>query len=214
MTAATATHPTLTDIARRWGPVPLRRVRLHPYPATVADVVELHDRHNRLFELVDGILVEKDMGFPGGFVAALILRILGRFVDPRDAGVLNGPDGMMELAPDLVRIPDVSFCHWDQFPNRRVSLTPVPRLHPDLAVEVLSPGNTTEEMDEKLKDYFDSGATLVWLVEPDDRTVLVFTSPNRAAARRLTVGDTIDGGTVLPGFSVPVADFFANLATR
>ena len=119
----------------------------------------------------------------------------------------------MQLAPGLVRIPDVSFCTGDQFPNRQVPLTPVPALHPDLAVEVLSGGNTTEEMDEKLRDYFASGATLVWLVNPFDRTALVFTSPDRAAARRLTATDTIDGGTVLPGFSVAVADFFANLGT-
>ncbi|MBX9585506.1 MAG: Uma2 family endonuclease [Gemmataceae bacterium] len=212
MTTATA-ELTAADLLRRFGPIPLRRFHFPPYPATVDDVIDLRERENRLFELVDGFLVEKDMGFPSGFVAALILRILGRFVDPRDAGVLNGADGMMELAPDLVRIPDVSFCHWDQFPNRTVPMTPVPRLHPALAVEVLSGGNTTEEMDGKLRDYFASGAALVWLVDPFDRTVLVFSSPDRAAARRLTAADTIDGGTVLPGFSVAVADLFAKLGT-
>jgi Uma2 family endonuclease len=213
MTTATASPmPTLVDIARRFGPIPLRRVRLHPYPATVADVIELHDRHNRLFELVDGILVEKDMGYPSDFVALTIATLLRNFVTPGRLGAVCGSSGMMQLAPGLVRIPDVSFCYWDQFPNRRVSSEPVPDLHPNLAVEVLSPGNTREEMDEKLRDYFASGATLVWLVDPADRTVLVFTSPDRAAARRLTAADTLDGGTVLPGFSTPVAALFADLA--
>jgi Uma2 family endonuclease len=92
-----------------------------------------------------------------------------------------------------------------------VSDTPVPSLHPDLAVEVLSRGNTDEEMDEKLRDYFASGATLVWLVDPDSRSVLVFTSPNRPAARRLSGADVLDGGPVLPGFALPVRDLFAEL---
>jgi Uma2 family endonuclease len=209
--AATAPELTLADIARRFGPIPLRRVRLHPYPATEDDVVEIHDRENRLYELVDGILVEKDMGYREGFLAAVLIRILGNFVAPRNLGAVNGADGMMRLAPGLVRIPDVSFCSWDQFPNRQVSDTPVPSLHPDLAVEVLSRGNTDEEMDEKLRDYFASGATLVWLVDSDSRSVLVFTSPNRPAARRLSGADVLDGGPVLPGFALPLRDLFAEL---
>ena len=78
-------------------------------------------------------------------------------------------------------------------------------------MEVLSPSNTVEEMDEKLDDYFTAGATLVWLVEPDTRSVSVFTSADRATAVRLMIADTLDGGTVLPGFVLPVADIFAEL---
>lgn len=213
MTVATAAppEPTLADIYRRFGPIPLRRVRLHPYPATEGDVVEINDREDRLYELIDGILLEKDMGFREGYLACVLIQILRSFVVPRKLGAVNGADGMMRLAPGLVRIPDVSFCTWDQFPNRQVQDTPVPALHPDLAVEVLSRGNTDQEMDEKLRDYFASGAALVWLVDPGPRTVLVFTSPDRAAARTLTATDTLDGGAVLPGFAVPVRDLFAEL---
>lgn len=209
--AVTAPELTLADIARRFGPIPLRRVRLHPYPATEDDVVELHDREKRLFELVDGILVEKDMAYLEGFLAIFISTALRNFVSPRKLGAVNGADGMMRLAPGLVRIPDVSFCTWDQFPNRQVQDTPIPNLHPDLAVEVLSRSNTDEEMDEKLRDYFTSGASLVWLIDPGSRTVLVFTTPGRSAARRLTVADTLDGGSVIPGFMLPVRDIFAEL---
>lgn len=203
---------TAEDLFRRFGPIPLRRVRLHPYPATEADVIELHDRDKRLYELIDGFLVEKDMGFAEGFLAMRIGRLLGNYVEPLGLGVVNGADGMMRLAPGLVRIPDVAFCAWDQFPNREVPLTPIPDLHPDIAIEVLSRGNTDAEMDEKLRDYFRSGAVLVWLVDPADRTVLVFTSRNRASATRLTVADTLVGDPVLTGFAVPVADLFVGLA--
>jgi Uma2 family endonuclease len=211
MPTAVAAEPTLADIARRFGPIPLRRVRLHPYPATEDDVAEIHDREKRLYELVDGILVEKDMGYREGYLAVAIATLLRNFVAPRKLGAVNGADGMMKLAPGLVRIPDVSFCVWDQFPNRQVQGTPVPNLHPDLAVEVLSRGNTDEEMDEKLADYFTSGASLVWLVDPAARTVLVFTGPDRTAARRLSGADVLDGGAVLPGFTHPVRDLFSEL---
>ena len=202
---------TLADIARRVGPISLRRIRLHPYPATEDDVVEIHDRENRHFELVDGILVEKLMGYRESYVAMTIGSLLREFVVPRKLGAVAGSDGMMRLAPGLVRIPDVSFCFWDQFPNRQVQETPIPSLHPDLAVEVLSAGNTDEEMDEKLDDYFTSGATLVWLVDPESRTALVFTRPDRESARKLTVEDTLDGGSVLPGLAIPIRELFAEL---
>jgi Uma2 family endonuclease len=212
MSAAAAGTLTAEDLYRRFGPIPLRRVRLHPYPATEADVLELHRRHRRLYELIDGILLEKAMGYPQSVVAMLVGTMLNNFVLPRNLGVVAGADGMMRLAPGLVRIPDVSFCVWDQFPNREVQPSPIPDLHPDLAVEVLSEGNTDEEMDEKLADYFDSGAAVVWLVDPADRTVRVFTSPSRASATRLTAADTLSGDPLLPGFAVPVADLFAGLA--
>jgi Uma2 family endonuclease len=205
---------TAEDLYRRFGPIPLRRVRLHPYPATEADVLELHRRDSRLYELADGLLVEKDMGFAEGFLALRIGRKLGDYVESIDAGVVNGADGMMRLAPGLVRIPDVSFCRWDQFPNREVQLTPIPDLHPDLAVEVLSRGNTVAEMDAKLADYFASGATVVWLVDPADRTVLVYTTSSRESPTRLTAADTLTGGPLLPGFTLPVAGLFAGLAAE
>lgn len=211
MSIAVESEPTLSDLARRFGSIPLHRVRLHPYPATEADVIELHDRENRLFELVDGVLVEKTMGYREGYVAMLIGTILQNFVAPRKLGVVAGTDGMMRLAPGLVRIPDVSFCRWEQFPNRKVPRTPIPDIHPDLAVEVLSQSNTDQEMDDKLEDYFDSGASLVWLVDPETRSALVFTSPSRESATRLVEGQSLDGGNVLPGLAIPLTDIFSEL---
>ena len=86
---------------------------------------------------------------------------------------------MMRLAPGLVRIPDVSFVSWDRFPDRRVTREPVPAIAPDLAVEVLSESNTKAEMDRKLREYFAAGARLVWYLDPEDRTVRVYTAVGR-----------------------------------
>ena len=211
MSTVLETEPTLSDLECRFGSLPLHRLRLHPYPASEDDVIRLHDREKRLFELVDGVLVEKAMGFRESYVAGMILTILQMFVLPRKLGVVAGADGMMRLAPGLVRIPDVSFCRWEQFPNRKIARTPIPDIHPDLAVEVLSQSNTKQEMDDKLEDYFDSGASLVWLVDPETRSALVFTSPDRESATKLVEGQSLDGGTVLPGLVIPLADIFAEL---
>ena len=84
-----------------------------------------------------------------------------------------------------------------------------PHLVPDLAVEVLSEGNTVPEMDRKRREYFRAGVRLVWLVDPEARTVAVFTGPDQHS----TLGETdlLDGGAVLPGFTLSLAELFARL---
>jgi Uma2 family endonuclease len=106
----------------------------------------------------------------------------------------------------LVRAPDLAFTYLDRTPDRRVPDEPVPDLAPDLAVEVLSEGNTREEMERKPKEYFFSEVQLVWYVDPRTRTVRVYTPPDRVV--ELGTADALDGGTVLPGFSVRVAQLF------
>ena len=210
---ATATHElTAQEIADRFGPIPLRRVRLTPYPATDEDILHIHDTEGRLYELIDGILLEKTMGLRESFLAMFIGRMLGNFVEGRNLGAVTGPDGMMRLTGSIVRIPDVAFMRWEQFPGGRIQATPIPELYPDLAVEVLSAGNTAREMDGKLADYFAAGTSLVWFVDPRDRTVTVFASPDRSLAVRLAESETLDGGSVLPGFALAVRAIFAELA--
>ena len=100
----------MPEAVRGCGGVPRQRIRLVPYPATEADVDAIRRREGRRYELIDGILSEKDKGFQEGFLAAVLVRLIGNFVDAHNLGAVNGADGMMRLAPGLVRIPDVSFC--------------------------------------------------------------------------------------------------------
>jgi Uma2 family endonuclease len=74
---------------------------------------------------------------------------------------------------------------------------------------VLSPGNTQQELAEKLHDYFAAGTRLVWYVDPDQQHVEVFTSESEK--RVVTTTDLLDGGNVLPGFTLSLADLFAEL---
>src|SRR5262245_60778858 len=105
---ATATPvETLADLLTHLGDIPPARVRFHPLPATATeqDVLDVQAREGRLCELVDGVLVEKGMGFRKSYLAGVFIEILRRFVRPRNLGLVTAPDGMMRLAPGLVRLP-------------------------------------------------------------------------------------------------------------
>lgn len=198
---------TLADLAQRFGPMPAWRIRSVPAPGTATehDVVEIEARENRLCELVEGVLVEKTVGFLESVFAVRLARRLGDFAETHNLGVVTGEGGMMRLFPGLVRIPDVAFASWREFPDGLTD-EPVPSVVPDLAVEVLSEGNTKQEMDGKLDDYFGAGVRLVWFVEPRKKTVQVFTAKNTFSV--LDGNDTLTGGDVLPGFSLPLKSFF------
>jgi Uma2 family endonuclease len=205
---------TLADLVARLGHVPLERIRLHPAPgtATEADVLVRPGDEKRLCELVDGVLVEKPVGYYESLLAALLIRFLGRFLDEHDLGFVLGPDATLRLAAGLVRLPDVSFVSWAHFPDRRLPREPIPDLVPDLAVEVLSQGNTEVEMRRKLEEYFSAGCRLVWYVLPDERAVRVYTSP--ASVRLLREDDALDGGAVLPGFRLAIREWFDRAGPR
>lgn len=199
---------TLSDLLKELGDIPPNRVLLKPPPgtATVQDVVDLHNRRGRLYELVDGTLVEKGMGFRESLLAGTILMVLKSFVEPRNLGLVTGEAGMVRLFPDLVRIPDVAFVSWTRIPSGRVPTEPVPHLAPNLAVEVLSESNTVKEMQKKREEYFAAGVEIVWIFDPEPRIVDVYTSPENYV--RLRESDVLEGGKALSGFSVPLRQVF------
>jgi Uma2 family endonuclease len=212
--APPAPADTVADLLRRLGDVPPHRVRLRPPlgSATERDVVEVHVRERRICELVDGTLVEKAMGLRESAVAMLLGQFLGVFVHARQLGFLTGEAGMMRLFAGLVRIPDVAFIAWDRVPGRRMPTEPVPDLVPDLAVEVLSEGNTPAEMARKRREYFEAGVRLVWEIDVRSRVVAVYTPS--AGPTVLRESDTLDGGEVLRGFILPLRQLFSVLDTQ
>lgn len=201
---------TAADLVERFGAIPLCRIRLHPPPgrATEGDVVEIHDRENRLCELVDGVLLEKTVGTYESFLAAMLAQIVGEFVRRHNLGIVLGADGMLRLAPDLVRIPDMSFISWQRLPGREVPDQPIADLVPDLAVEVISRNNTPKEMERKLAEYFSAGVRQVWFVyHTPQHEVRMYSSPTEFLRR--TDRETLEGGDVLPGFRLELTQLFA-----
>ena len=204
----TATLWTAVDLVEQLGPIPLHRIVSDPAPgtATVEDVVRLDDHHDRLCELIDGTLVEKTVGVYESYLAGAVVQILLNFLEKSRIGIALTTDGMMQLFPGQVRIPDASFVSWASLEGTGFPDEPVPNMAPDLAVEIISRCNTKAEMDRKLREYFAAGTRLVWYIHPNTKTVQVFTAPDQVA--ELTESHTLDGGDVLPGFKVDLATFF------
>ncbi len=216
-TAPETACPDLTaaDVAERFGPIPLRRIvgGSPRQEATEDDLLEHLRRTGRGCELIDGILVEKDMSWDASAIAAEIIFLIKRFLrERRLCGKVAGEHGNVWLPVGRIRMPDVAYVSAARLRAAGTPRPPVPRLVPELAIEVLSPGNTRREMETKLDDYFASGVELVWYVDPPSRTVRVFTA--RDAVTTLGADDTLGadgtlgGGSVLPGFAVAVADLF------
>jgi len=199
---------TVGDLIESLGDIPLDRVRLDPPPgqATEADLLRLSTADGRLYELVDGTLVEKPMGWKEASLATWLARLFHPYLSDNDLGELVGADGTHHLRQDHICLPDLAFVLWENVPPDD-ELAPIPDLTPDLAVEILSPSNTLKEMARKRTEYFRAGTSLVWQVNPEKKTVEVFTSPTRS--KLLGVGDTLDGGSLLPGFCLPLSVLFA-----
>jgi Uma2 family endonuclease len=210
----TAEVRTLADLLDRLGRVPARRIRYHPFPgtATETDLAKQNAKDGYSCELVDRTLVEKDVSFEASILAMNLAYLLIAFVRPRKLGLVSGEQGMIRLRRGLVRGPDIAFISWKRLPGRRVPRKPIPDLVPDLAIEVLSPGNTKGEMNRKRKEYFHAGVTIVWMVDPRTRTVRVYSSPKDFTEFSET--DTLDGAPVLPGFKLRLRELFAELDRR
>src|SRR5207253_1229929 len=98
------------------------------------------------------------------------------------------------MASGHVRLPDVVFVSVADFPGGQNPKEPIPLLPPTIASEVLSEGNTPAEMRRKRKEYFDSGARLVWIIDPATRTVAIYESFSDEPARILTERDVLNAG--------------------
>jgi Uma2 family endonuclease len=206
---STATLPqiemTVEELAARVGPVPLWRVRTDPSPgtATEEDVERIRRDEGRLCEIIDGVLVEKAVSNKTSYLAMRIGALLCQFVEAAQLGWVLGADGFVWLLGTHLRAPDVSFFRRDQMPGGELPETGYADVAPALAVEVVSPGNTPREMEQKREIFFAAGTELFWIVFPDRREVEVWSDPR--THRVLSGDEVLDGGSVLPGFSVPVS---------
>jgi Uma2 family endonuclease len=200
---------TVADLLQRLGNIPPHRVWVRPTlgTATEGDVIAASEVHHRRCELVEGVLVEKDnMGFEESLLASILIIALGKYLDRHDLGLVAGEQGAVRLRPGLVRYPDVAFISWERLPKGK-RRQPIPRVAPDLVVEILSRSNTPEEITRKLREYFHAKVRLVWVVDPRKRIVRAYTGPETSTLLRES--DTIDGGEVLPGFRLAIREWFA-----
>jgi len=210
-------YETLADILAGLGDIPPHRILIRPFPGT-AEIYHLDDPEilkGRICELIDGTIVEKAMGWHSEYIGTNIMLLIGSYLQNYNIGALGGAAAQIRLADALIRIPDVSFIRWDSVDDTDDIERPAQFYldhAPDLAVEVLSPGNTPAEMTRKLGEYATAGVKIVWIVDPETQTVDVFAKAKLKSKKTYAVGDVLDGGKVLPGFTLPVAIIFAKRA--
>jgi Uma2 family endonuclease len=204
MSILTSPPLTLADLLHRLGDISPVRFQPLPGTATVADV-----EANKLCELIDGVLVEKAIGFRESVLTIALGALLHQFVRDLNLGLVFGADSPFLLAKSRVRLPDLALVSWDRLPAGKVPDVAILDLAPDLAIEILSRGNTRREMAIKCRDFFRAGVRHVWLINPRRRTVRVLASLRQSIT--LTEADTLTGDPVLPGFTLPVRDLFAEL---
>jgi Uma2 family endonuclease len=161
------------------------------------------------WELIDGELVEMSPSADEpSAIGATITGMLWSFARPRRLGRVYNAEGGFVLFSDreTVRAPDVAFVRAERMP-RGEARKHFARMAPDLAVEVLSPTDRISELLAKVQMYQESGVPLIWVVDPDLETITVIARDNPTVI--LNSSDDLDGGEILPGFSVTVAEIFA-----
>jgi Uma2 family endonuclease len=160
------------------------------------------------YELVDGELIE--MSAPGGEHGETAFnagRLIGNFVAPSKLGVVYAAETGFRLrqSPDHVRAPDVAFVRRDRLPEGKSPRGYLP-LAPDFVVEVVSPGDTAHEVQDRVDEWLQAGTLIVWVVYSSPKSVYIFRGLDRIERR--SGDEELDAEPVLPGFRCKVSGLF------
>ena len=175
---------------------------------TAEDLLTMPD-DGALYELVDGVLVEKNMGGLSSWVGIRIATILATLVDDQSLGWILGSDASYQCfgeERETVRKPDVSFIRRGRLPGEELPTGHI-LIAPDLAVEVVSPKDRFYDVQTKISEYLAAGVTVVWIVNPADQSVTVYAqSTDQPVIFR--DDNVLTGGDALPEFRCSVAELF------
>jgi Uma2 family endonuclease len=185
-------------------------------PMTVGELLALPQDDRWMYELVEGRLVRMPAsGGEASRIAARLVAALLTFVEDRNLGAVTTADGEYDLtqpgdAAETALAPDAAFVRADRVPAQDSDdYKRAWRLAPDLAAEVVSPNQYRPEMSAKAQRYLAAGVRLVWVIWPKDKQVDVWRPGATQPVASLSIGESLDGLNVLPGFTYPLARLFA-----
>jgi Uma2 family endonuclease len=166
-------------------------------------------RDGRKYELLEGDLVVSPVGLTHSLICVRLVMLLGAYARRRKCGEVFDSSMGYRLSPEVLLSPDVSYVSNDRL--AQLTIAPEKFLYgaPDLAVEVLSPGDSRRITEAKLGRYFQHGTRLAWLVDAKRQSVTAF-APD-GAKKLLSLADSLNAGGVLPGFRCKLHDIFSPL---
>jgi Uma2 family endonuclease len=169
------------------------------------DALEIRDG----YEIIDGetVVLPPSSADSQALATRLMIRLADWAIARESGQAFAGMRYKLPLARDRQRKPKVSFVSYSRWPKYK----PLPAtgswdVLPELCAEVMSPNDLADEIEAKVEEYFQAGVRLVWVVYPRHERFYVYESATQI--RRLTRADTLDGGTVLPGFTLPLSELF------
>jgi Uma2 family endonuclease len=176
-----------------------------PIQLTARDAELASERNSRRYELIDGELKEKEVGFWALFIAVRIAQHLNAQLYPHDGAAAVEVMIYCFDRPNHGRKPDVVYVRNRRFPGGVIPDGDI-RLAPDLVVEVLSPGNSGIELEDKLDEYLAAGIGMVWIVNPERKTIRIYKTDGTTRLYRRQ--DVICDEPLLPGFKLVVGQAF------
>ena len=164
------------------------------------------------YEVIDGVRVEREaMGAFEAVLASWLSYLINSFAAGKKLGLaVNRVLFVLHAARNLQRRPDVAFVSYARWPTAVVAREPAWNIVPDLAIEIIGPTDLAEEIDRKITNYFQAEVRLVWVLYPDSDRVYGYQSPTHVSILERT--DTLDGGEILPGFRLPIAQLYEAVA--
>jgi Uma2 family endonuclease len=161
-----------------------------------------------LYEVVDGKIVEKIVGVYEADIATLLIEFLAPFARAHRLGRVFGETIFrIDQSKNLQRRPDVAFVSHARWPaNRKPPKVAVWDMVPDLAIEIVSPSNTADHVQEKIHEYFTAGVSRAWVVYPGQQEVYVYATATQVQI--VPLGQDLDGGELVPGFRLPLTALF------
>jgi Uma2 family endonuclease len=163
----------------------------------------LPENADKLLELIEGEIVEKVASFTPSEIGSTVNYYIKGYLIQHPIGYVTGEAGSYVMDDDNTFMPDVGYISKARLPERPPRECPLP---PDFAVEVKSPSDAKRALRRKAEKYLELGTKMVWLVFPDEQQVEVYLPDEDV--KTFTLADTLDGGDLLPAFTLAVKDIF------